>query len=78
MNVSSMRTKKVEDILHYLAAGFLRGTTRTGKSDNGELSIAVQAEIRIGVTYVSTSLLISSCLVHAQRHCSRHTSNGFA
>jgi hypothetical protein len=57
-NVNNVRCKKVDDILTYLAGGFLRGTIRCSKvdvADHVERLTAMQCDIRTGITYVCTS-----------------------
>jgi hypothetical protein len=59
-NTSAANAKKikVEDILNYLAGGFLRGNIGFIKSNTTERikgPTTVQREIRIGVTHVSNT-----------------------
>lgn len=55
-SASNVKKVKVEDILNYLAGGFLRGNIGHLKSSTTERikgPTSVQREIRIGVTHVS-------------------------
>lgn len=55
-SASNAKKVKVEDILNYLAGGFLRGNIGHLKSSTTERikgPTSVQREIRIGVTHVS-------------------------
>lgn len=64
-----MKKLKIEDLLNYLAEGFLHGHINSLKSNTNEqlkgtTTTTIQHEIRIGVTYVRTQkikeLLIKS------------------
>ena len=57
-NGTSTKPVQVEDILRYLAAGFLRGSTRClkpGVNEQSPSSTSNQREIRMGITYVSAN-----------------------
>jgi len=54
-NIANIKKIKTEDILNYLASGFLRGNIGFLKSNTTERikgPTTVQREIRIGVTHV--------------------------
>jgi hypothetical protein len=56
VSVTNIKKIKAEDILNYLAEGFLRGNINCLKSNTNEQikrSTTVQHEIRIGITHVS-------------------------